>query len=42
MQVKDLERGVLGITWEGIQPDFTQEEEFLMIECEVYFEAYRY
>ena len=35
-----LKKGIFGIIWEGIKPDYSNEE-FLLIECEVYFEAYR-
>ncbi len=32
-------KGTFGVVWEGAKPDLGQE--FLMVECEVYFEAYR-
>jgi len=37
--IPQLKQGILGITWEGDPPDF--DKTFLMVECEVYFEAYR-
>jgi len=36
-----LENGTLGITWEGHSPNMNSVEKFLMIESEVFFEAYR-
>lgn len=39
--ITKLEKGKLGITWEGAQPPWNKDEEFLMIESEGFFEAYR-
>jgi len=39
---EDLDHGKLGISWEGAYPKWNPDEKFLMIESEVYFEAYRY
>jgi len=33
--------GKFGITWEGKRPSFSIESYFDVIECDVYFEAYR-
>lgn len=39
---EEMTEGVLSITWEGMRPELTnQSSEFLMVECEVYFEAFR-
>ena len=40
---RDLANGILEVVWEGIDVPYLQQkgEEFLMVECEVYFEAYR-
>jgi hypothetical protein len=37
--VQQLKEGILGIKWEGDVPDLNKP--FLMVECEVYFGAYR-
>lgn len=37
----ELKAGKLAISWEGEIPEFDKQAEFLMVECEVYFEAYR-
>ena len=40
---KQLVNGIIGITWEGNKPpDLYGNIKFLMVECEVYFESYRW
>ena len=38
---RQLSQGIVGIIWEGDRPS-SYANNFLMIECEVYFESYRY
>lgn len=40
--VDELKKGILSIVWEGEAPLWDRDEEYVMLECEVYFEAYRY
>jgi len=39
--LKELRKGILTLTWEGVPPPFADGEEYLMLESEVYLEAYR-
>lgn len=38
---RKLRDGLIDIIWEGNRPDTYDSVNFLMIECEVYFESYR-
>lgn len=40
--IKELEKGLVSVSWEGTPPAYNEEEEYLMFESEVYLEAYRY
>lgn len=37
------QKGIFGIVWEGLVPDFSTKEEilYLLVESENYFEAYK-
>ncbi|CAL8088270.1 unnamed protein product [Orchesella dallaii] len=39
---KELEKGVVTVTWEGTPPAYDEGEEYLMLESEVYLEACRH
>ncbi len=39
---KELEKGILTVTWEGTPPVYDEDEEYFMLESEVYLEAYRH
>jgi hypothetical protein len=39
--IDDLSKGLLSMTWEGRQPVWDRDDDYLMVECEVYFESYR-
>ena len=36
-----LQKGIVGISWEGKRPPSYVGVKFLIVECEVYFESYR-
>lgn len=38
----ELGKGIVTVTWEGIPPTYDEDEEYLMVESEVYLEAYRH
>jgi hypothetical protein len=40
--VDELKKGILSVIWEGDGPVWDHDDEYLMVECEVYFEAYRF
>lgn len=38
----ELSKGILSIIWEGGKPTWDRDDDYLMVECEVYFEPFRY
>jgi len=40
-EVQEMSEGILTVAWEGRRPQFNKNTEYILIESEVYFEAFR-